>query len=113
MNTGKRKWEMPLGSMLDLTKYPEAKNWGSLNLGGAIVTGGKLVLVAATMDNHLRAFHSETGELLSEFLLPASAQATPMTYMVNGKQFIVIAAGGHGKIQSKQGDYVVAYSLEN
>ena len=113
MNTGKRKWEIPLGSMLDLTKYPEAKNWGSLNLGGAIVTGGKLVLVAATMDNHLRAFHSETGELLSEFLLPASAQATPMTYMVNGKQFIVIAAGGHGKIHSKQGDYLVAYSLEN
>lgn len=113
MNTGKNKWEIPLGSMMNLTKYPQAKNWGSLNLGGAIVTGGKLVFVAATMDNHLRAFNSETGELLNELLLPASAQATPMTYMVNGKQFIVIAAGGHGKLHTKQGDFLVAYSLGN
>jgi quinoprotein glucose dehydrogenase len=113
MNTGKNKWEIPLGSMMNLTKYPQAKNWGSLNLGGAIITGGKLVFVAATMDNHLRAFNSETGELLGEFILPASAQATPMTYMVNGKQFIVIAAGGHGKLHTKQGDFLVAYSVEN
>ncbi len=98
---------------MDITKYPEAKNWGSINLGGAIVTSGKLAFVAASMDNHLRAFNSETGELLSEFLLPASAQATPMTYMVNKKQFIVIAAGGHGKIHTKQGDFIVAYSLKN
>jgi quinoprotein glucose dehydrogenase len=113
LNTGKNKWEIPLGSMYDLTKYPEAKNLGSLNLGGAIVTAGKLVFVAASMDNHLRAFNSETGELLSEFMLPASGQATPMTYLVNGKQFVVIAAGGHGKIHTKQGDFLVAYSLGN
>ena len=113
LNTGKNKWEVPLGYMMDLTKYPEAKNWGSINLGGAIVTKGKLTFVAASMDNHLRAFNSETGELLDEFLLPASAQATPMTYMVNNKQFVVIAAGGHGKIHTKQGDFIVAYSLKN
>jgi quinoprotein glucose dehydrogenase len=113
LNTGKNKWEIPLGSMYDLTKYPEAKNLGSINLGGAIVTAGKLVFVAASMDNHFRAFNSETGELLSEFMLPASGQATPMTYMVNGKQFVVIAAGGHGKIHTKQGDFLVAYSLGN
>jgi quinoprotein glucose dehydrogenase len=111
MNTGKRKWEVPLGFMLDPAKYPGAQQWGSLNLGGAIVTGGKLVFVAATMDNHFRVFSSETGETLIGFPLPASAQATPMTYMVNGKQFVVIAAGGHGKIHTKQGDYLVAYSL--
>ena len=113
LNTGKIKWETPLGYMMDPTKYPEAKNWGSINLGGAIVTKGKLAFVAASMDNHLRAFNSETGELLSEFLLPASAQATPMTYMVNKKQFVVIAAGGHGKIHTKQGDFIVAYSLKD
>ena len=111
LNTGKNKWEVPLGSMLNPEKYPEAKNWGSLNLGGAIVTAGQLVFVAATMDNHFRVFNSMTGETIIGFPLPASAQATPMTYMVNGKQFVVIAAGGHGKIHSRQGDYVVAYSL--
>jgi quinoprotein glucose dehydrogenase len=113
LNAGKIKWDIPLGSMMDLSKYPQAKNWGSINLGGAIVTKGKLAFVAASMDNHLRAFNSETGELLGEFLLPASAQATPMTYMANNKQFVVIAAGGHGKIHTKQGDFVVAYSLKN
>ena len=113
LNTGKNKWEVPLGAMLDPEKYPDAKKWGSLNLGGAIVTAGQLVFVAATMDNHFRVFNSLTGETLVGFPLPASAQATPMTYMVNGKQFVVIAAGGHGKIRTKQGDFVVAYSLEN
>jgi quinoprotein glucose dehydrogenase len=111
LNTGKNKWEVPLGFMLSPEKYPEAKNWGSLNFGGAIVTAGQLVFVAATMDNHFRVFNSMTGETIIGFPLPASAQATPMTYMVNGKQFVVIAAGGHGKIHTKQGDFVVAYSL--
>ncbi len=113
LNTGKNKWEVPLGSMLDPEKYPDAKKWGSLNLGGAIVTAGQLVFVAATMDNHFRVVNSQTGETLVGFPLPASAQATPMTYMVNNKQFVVIAAGGHGKIHTKQGDFVVAYSLGN
>jgi len=111
LNTGKNKWEVPLGVMLNPEKYPEAKNWGSLNLGGAIVTAGQLVFVAATMDNHFRVFNSMTGETIIGFHLPASAQATPMTYMVNGKQFVVIAAGGHGKIHTKQGDFVVAFCL--
>ncbi len=111
LNTGKNKWEVPLGFMLNPEKYPDAKNWGSLNFGGAIVTAGQLVFVAATMDNHFRVFNSMTGETIIGFPLPASAQATPMTYMVNGKQFVVIAAGGHGKVHTKQGDYVVAYSL--
>jgi quinoprotein glucose dehydrogenase len=111
LRTGKKKWGVPLGSMMDLSKYPQAKNWGSINFGGAIVTGGKLVFVAATFDNHLRAFQSNTGALLAEFSLPASAQATPMTFMAGGRQFIVIAAGGHGKLHTKQGDFLVAYSL--
>ena len=113
MNTGKNKWAVPLGVMMNPEKYPDAKNWGSLNLGGAIVTAGQLVFVAATLDDHFRVFNSLTGETIIGFHLPASAQATPMTYMVNGKQFVVIAAGGHGKIHTKQGDYVVAFSLDN
>ena len=112
LSSGAKKWEVPLGYMLNPQKYPDAEKWGSLNFGGAIATAGSLTFVAATRDNHLRAFDSQTGELLWKYLLPASAQATPMTYEVNGKQYIVIAAGGHGKFFTKQGDYVVAFSVE-
>ncbi len=111
MNSGKKIWEVPLGYMMDPARYPGAKTWGSINLGGSIVTGGRLVFVAATMDNHLRAFDEHTGALLAELELPASAQATPMTYSIGGKQFVLIAAGGHGKLGTKQGDYLVAFSL--
>jgi quinoprotein glucose dehydrogenase len=111
VNTGKLVWEVPLGYMLDPDKYPQAREWGSLNLGGAITTGGGLIFVAATRDNHLRAFDTKTGKLLWEELLPASGQATPMTYLAGNKQFVVIAAGGHGKFKTTLGDYIVAFSL--
>jgi len=112
MHDGLKKWEKPLGYMYDLKEFPEAKEWGSLSLGGAIVTAGNLVFVAATRDGNLRAFNSGTGELLWESLLPAGGQATPMTYKANGKQYVVIAAGGHGKFGTKQGDFLVAFALE-
>jgi quinoprotein glucose dehydrogenase len=111
LNDGQKKWEVPLGYMLDPGKHPDAKKWGSLNLGGAITTAGNLVFVAATRDSYLRAFNSKTGELLWEYLLPAGGQATPMTYEANGKQYIVIAAGGHGKFLTKLGDHIVAFAL--
>jgi len=112
LHDGQKKWEKPLGYMLDIKKYPEAEKWGSLNFGGAIVTAGNLIFVAATFDNQLRAFNTKTGEMLWQYLLPASAQATPMTYAINGKQYVVICAGGHGKLGTKLGDYVVAFSLQ-
>lgn len=108
---GSKKWEVPLGYSLDPKKYPGAEKWGSINFGGAIATAGNLIFVAATLDNHLRSFNTQTGELLWEYLLPASAQSTPMTYEINGKQYLVIAAGGHGKVGTKQGDYLIAFSL--
>lgn len=111
LKDGSKKWEVPLGYSLDPKKYPGAEKWGSINLGGAIATEGNLIFVAATLDNHLRAFKTQTGEMLWEYLLPAGGQATPMTYQINGKQYLVIAAGGHGKIGTKQGDYVMAFSL--
>ena len=111
LHTGLKKWEVPLGYMMDLQQYPEAKSWGSINFGGAIVTGGNLVFVAATMDSHLRAFDKRTGALLWEYELPAGGQATPMTYSIGGKQYIVIAAGGHAKLHTPMGDYLVAFSL--
>jgi quinoprotein glucose dehydrogenase len=111
LKTGNNKWETPLGYMLDTLKYPDAKKWGSLNFGGAITTAGNLVFVAATRDDHLRAFDLNTGSLLWEHALPASAQATPMTYIYKGKQYVVIAAGGHGKFMTKMGDYLISFAL--
>jgi quinoprotein glucose dehydrogenase len=64
------------------------------------------------MDDKLRAFDAETGKLIWEGQLPASAQAAPMTYAVNGKQYVVICAGGHGKLGTKRGDSVVAFALD-
>jgi quinoprotein glucose dehydrogenase len=112
LSTGKDKWQVPVGFMMDTIKYPEAKKWGSLNFGGAIVTAGNLVFLAATRDGFFRAFHAETGRLLWESLLPAGGQSTPMTYSIRGKQYVVIAAGGHGKFLTKMGDYLAAYSLK-
>lgn len=112
LGNGQKKWEKPLGYMFNPAKYPQAKTWGSINLGGAITTAGNLVFVAATLDNHFRAFQTNTGELLWEFELSASAQATPMSYSVNGRQYVVIAAGGHGKLATRMGDYLIAFALD-
>jgi quinoprotein glucose dehydrogenase len=111
LHTGRKQWEVPLGYMLDPGKYPGAEGWGSINFGGAIVTGGNLIFIAASMDNHFRAFDRRTGKVLWEFALPASAQATPMSYSLDGKQYVVIAAGGHGKLGTKEADYVMAFAL--
>ncbi len=87
--------------------------WGTPNLGGAIVTAGGLVFVAATLDSRIRAFDIETGRQLWEAKLPAGGQATPMTYRLrgDGKQYLVIAAGGHGEGWTKLGDSLVAFAL--
>jgi quinoprotein glucose dehydrogenase len=112
LHTGQKRWEVPLGNQLDPSKYPGAEHWGSLNFGGAIVTGGSLIFVAASMDGHFRAFDSRTGKVLWEYPLPAGGQATPMSYSLDGKQYVVIAAGGHGKIHTKQGDYLMAFAVK-
>jgi quinoprotein glucose dehydrogenase len=111
MNTGQLKWEVPLGIMMDPQKYPDAINWGSINFGGAITTASGLVFIAAGMDGFIRAFNTNNGEMLWQAVLPAGGQATPMTYELNGRQYVVIAAGGHGKLGTKLGDYIVAYAL--
>jgi quinoprotein glucose dehydrogenase len=111
LRNGEVKWERPLGLSPEFADIPEAKNWGSLNLGGSIVTAGGLVFIAAARDNLLRAFHAETGAELWAGALPAGGQATPMTYQFNGKQYVVIAAGGHGRLPSKRGDHLVAFAL--
>jgi quinoprotein glucose dehydrogenase len=111
LNSGKVRWEVPLGVMPELADQPDAAKWGSLNLGGSIVTAGGLVFIGAARDNFLRAFDVETGAELWKGELPAGGQATPMTYQAGGKQFVVIAAGGHGRLPSKRGDHVMAFAL--
>jgi quinoprotein glucose dehydrogenase len=102
---GKKVWDVPLGSFL-----PSAMT-GTITLGGPMATAGGIVFTAAAMDNYLRAFDSETGKEIWRYQLPAGGQATPMTYTLGGKQYLVISAGGHGKLGTKQGDYVIAFTL--
>lgn len=111
--TGKLLWEVPLGTVRDLAPVPMWFNWGTPNMGGPIITESGLVFVAATMDYYLRAFDVESGVELWRGRLPVGGQATPMTYRLSeqGKQYVVICAGGHGKLGTKLGDYVVAYAL--
>jgi quinoprotein glucose dehydrogenase len=103
--TGKKVWDVPLGS------WVPGMNTGTITLGGPMATAGGLVFTAAAMDNYLRAFDSESGKEVWKYELPAGGQATPMTYTLKGKQYLVIAAGGHGKLGTKQGDYVIAFVL--
>jgi quinoprotein glucose dehydrogenase len=102
---GKKVWDVPLGSFIP------GMNTGTITLGGPMVTAGGIVFTSAAMDNYLRAFDSETGKEIWKYQLPAGGQATPMTYSIGGKQYLVIAAGGHGKLGTKQGDYVIAFTL--
>jgi len=104
--TGKKMWEVPLGT------YRDTMQTGTINFGGAIVTAGGLVFAAAAMDGFLRAFDADSGREIWKYELPAGGQATPMTYSIGGKQYLVIAAGGHGKLGTKQGDFVLAFALE-
>ena len=111
LSSGDVRWEVPLGAIPQLSLFPKSTEWGSINLGGAIVTAGGLVFIAAAMDTYLRAFDIETGKQMWSGQLPASGQATPMTYRAGNKQYVIIAAGGHGKLGTKTGDSVVAFSL--
>ena len=113
LGSGEVVWRVTLGTIRDIAPLPLPIKWGTPNLGGPIITGGGLVFIGAAMDDYLRAFDLESGEELWKGRLPAGGQATPMTYRLNedGKQYVVIAAGGHGGLETTPGDYVVAYAL--
>jgi len=104
-------WERPLGTIPDLAEIPGSEEWGSMVFGGPLVTAGGLTFVGAGMDDRIRAFETETGRILWEYKLPAGGQAAPMSYEYEGRQYIVIAAGGRGGIGTL-GDYIVAFRLE-
>lgn len=109
LNTGAYRWRIPLGEHDGLTAKGVPVT-GTEQYGGPIVTAGGLVFIAATQDEKFRAFDKATGELLWQATLPAAGYATPSTYAVRGKQYVVIAAGG-GKLGTKSGDAYVAFAL--
>jgi quinoprotein glucose dehydrogenase len=108
--TGDILWKVPLG------EYPELvakgiRNTGAKNFGGPVATAGDVVFIAGTPDEKIRAFSSHTGEVLWEYQLPAGGYATPSVYMIDGRQYVVIAAGGGGKNGTKYGDSIIAFAL--
>ena len=110
LNTGKILWHVPLGEYAELTKKGIPIT-GTPNLGGASVTAGGLVFVGGTPDKMLRAFDANTGEELWKADLPWAGYAAPAIYEVGGKEFVVIAANGGGKIGGPAGDAYVAFAL--
>jgi len=112
MAKGTIRWRVPLGSMQDFGGAHGSIPPGSISLGGPITTEGGLVFIAGTTDSRIRGFNVDTGEELWNAALPAAGNATPMTYEVNGKQYLVIAAGGDQVFaEEPPGDAVVAFAL--
>jgi quinoprotein glucose dehydrogenase len=109
LNTGNYLWRVPLGEYPELTAKGIPPT-GTENHGGPVVTAGGLLFIGATRDGKLRAFNTKTGKIVWEYQLPAAGFATPITYMIDGKQYIVIAAGGNRQGQPAGGSYV-AFAL--
>ncbi|MEO6315386.1 MAG: PQQ-binding-like beta-propeller repeat protein [Chitinophagaceae bacterium] len=110
LNTGERTWQVPLGEYKALTGKGIPAT-GTDNYGGPLVTASGILFIAASKDEKFRAFDTETGKIIWEATLPAAGYASPSTYSVNGKQYIVIACGG-GKLNTKSGDQYLAFALE-
>ncbi|MEZ5278530.1 MAG: c-type cytochrome [Opitutaceae bacterium] len=111
LNTGDYRWKVPLGEYEELTARGIPKT-GTENYGGPVVTAGGLLFIAATLDEKIRAFDTSTSEEIWNSTLPAGGYATPATYAINGRQFLVIACGG-GKMGTKSGDSYVAFALSD
>ncbi len=109
---GTIKWSVPLGTIETLAPFPLPFKMGAPGMGGPIVTAGGLIFIGATADEKFRSFDIETGEELWAVKVPTAAMATPMTYEVDGRQFVVVAAGGHhAYYRQKVSDYLLAFAL--
>jgi quinoprotein glucose dehydrogenase len=110
--SGKITWMHRNGTVRDLSPVPLPFKMGVPSLGGPMVTAGGVAFLSGTLDNYLRAYDLTNGKQLWESRLPAGGQATPMTYLGDdGRQYVLVAAGGHGSLGTKAGDYVMAYAL--
>ncbi|MFO0940791.1 MAG: PQQ-binding-like beta-propeller repeat protein [Pirellulales bacterium] len=110
LNSGEIKWRVVLGEYPELTARGIPPT-GTENYGGPLVTAGGLIFIGATADETFRAFDKQTGEVVWQAKLPFGGNASPSTYMVGGKQYVVISAGG-GKSGRKRGGSLVAFALE-
>lgn len=112
LRTGEIAYKQKNGTVYDMTPLPLPFKLGVPGIGGPMITKGGVAFLGAAVDDYLRAYNLTTGEQLWEARLPAGGQATPMTYSVDdGRQFVVMVAGGHGSVGTKPGDYVIAYAL--
>jgi quinoprotein glucose dehydrogenase len=111
LKTNEIVWKKRIGTVRDSSPIPLPFKMGMPMLGGPIVTAGGVVFIGATADNYIRAFDVNNGKELWQARLPAGGQATPMSFSTDGRQYVVIAAGGHGSFGTKLGDYVIAYAL--
>lgn len=109
LNTGTIKWKVPLGEYAELTERGIPQT-GTENYGGPVVTAGGLIFIGASSDAKMRAFDKETGKVVWEHDLPYDAHATPSTYLVDGKQYVVISAG-NAKMKPIKGGMLVAFTL--
>jgi len=119
LDSGEKVWEVPFGTPRDMVSalswFPLFPDMGLPSAGGAIVTDSGLAFIGAALDNYIRAYDTRTGAELWRHRLPAGGQATPMTYtgQRSGKQYVVIAAGGHATMRTKLGDTLVAFRLSD
>jgi quinoprotein glucose dehydrogenase len=113
LKTKKIAWMHPNGTIRDSAPLPVPIKMGVPTLGGPLTTAGGVAFLTSTLDYFIRAYDVTTGRQLWEDRLPAGGQSTPMTYAIDGRQYVVTAAGGHGSFGTKVGDYVIAYSLPN
>ena len=115
LRSGKTLWDRPLGLALANGPFGIPSKLpvpiGTPNNGGSVVTAGGLIFIAAATDNLIRAIDIETGKVVWEDSLPAGGQATPMTYETNGRQYLVIMAGGHHFMETPVGDELIAYAI--
>jgi quinoprotein glucose dehydrogenase len=111
LERGEILWQRRIGTVEDLAPVPLRWELGTPNLGGPLATGGGVVFLGAAMDHYLRAFDAETGAELWRGRLPAPGNATPMTYEAEGRQYVVIAAGGHARSGGAVSDTLVAFAL--
>ena len=108
-------WTRPLGTGYDTGPLGIPSRvkleMGTPNNSGSLTTAGGVSFVGAALDQFMRGYNTETGELIWEVRLPAGAQANPMSYEINGRQYIVAAVGGHQRMDTKLGDSVIAWAL--
>jgi quinoprotein glucose dehydrogenase len=111
LKTMKIAWMHRNGTIRDVAPLPIPIKMGVASLGGPLTTAGGVAFLTSTQDYYIRAYDVTNGAQLWEDRLPAGGQSTPMSYAIDGKQYVVTAAGGHGSFGTKVGDYVIAYAL--